>query len=143
MNDQETKPDDNSAASLLGDVVSGFGRLIQGEFALARAEAKRSLADATSAIGKLIIAAVLGITALNVLAGAAVAALVSAGWTPPSASLAVGVVALLLAVLLARMALGQLKPSNLIPKRTMANLRQDAKTLKSTVISDATSQTNR
>ena len=143
MTDQQTKPGANSAASLLGDVVAGFGRLIQGEFALARAEAKRSLGDAKSAIGKLIIAAVLGITALNMLAGAAVAGLISVGWTPPTASLAVGVVALLLAVLLARMALAQLKPSNLAPKRTLANLRQDAQTLKSTVISDATSQTNR
>ena len=129
-----------SAANLLGDVASGFGRLIRGELALARAEAKRSLSDATSAVGKLVVAAILGGVALNVLAGAAVVGLVAAGLTPVWASVAVGVGILLVAFVLVQLALSQLKPANLAPNRSMANLRQDAETFKSMVIPDATAR---
>ncbi len=124
-------------------MVSGFARLISGEIALARAEAKRSIGDAGSALGKLAIAAILAVVALNVLSGAAVAGLVMLGLTPVWASLAVGAGLVLLAALIARVALAQLKPANLAPKRMMANLRQDAETLKSMVISDATTSSTR
>lgn len=139
MTDRPGRLSDNAPASLLADVVSGMARLVRGELALARAEAKRSLKDASSAIAKLVIAAIAGITACNVLAGAAVAALVGAGWSPALASVAVGAALLLLAYILVQFALSQLKPSNLAPKRMMANLRQDAETLKSMVVTDATS----
>jgi CBS domain containing-hemolysin-like protein len=139
MTDQADRTARASPAGLLNEVVSGIARLIRGELALARAEAKRSLGDATSALGKLVIAAILGITALNVLAGAAVAGLVAAGLTPLLASVAVGVGLLLVAFALVQIGLAQLKSSNLAPKRMMANLRQDAETLKFMVISDAAS----
>lgn len=139
MTDRPGKFSDNAPASLLADVVSGIARLVRGELALARAEAKRSVKDASSAIAKLVIAAIAGITACNVLTGAAVAALVGAGWSPAVASVAVGAALLLLAYVLVQFALSQLKPSNLVPKRMMANLRQDAETLKSMVVTDATS----
>lgn len=132
-----------SPVDLLGDVVSGFARLISGEFALARAEAKRSLGDAGSALGKLALATILAVVALNLLSGAAVAGLVALRLSPVLANLAVGVSFLLLALGLARLALAQLKPSNLAPKRMMANLRSDAETLKSMVISDATTPSQR
>lgn len=139
MTDQTDRTSGDSPAGLLSDVVAGFGRLLRGELALARAEAKRSLGDATSAIAKLVVAAILGITALNVLAGAAIAALVAAGLSPIWASLSIGVGLLLVVFVIVQIALTQLKPSNLAPKRMMANLRHDAETLKSMVISDATS----
>ena len=126
-------------AGLLSDVVAGFGRLLRGELALASAEAKRSLGDAASALAKLMIGAILGITALNVLAGTAVAALVAAGLSPVWSSLVVGIGLLLVTFVLVRIALAELKPANLAPKRMMANLRHDAEILKSMVISDATS----
>lgn len=143
MTDPSHRTTDDSPAGLVGDVVSGFARLVRGEFALATAEAKRSLSDATSALFKLAIAAFLAITGLNVLAGAAVAGLVAAGLSPFWAGLAVGVGVLAVAYILAQMALSRLKPSNLAPKRVMANLRQDAETLKSMVTSDATSNLRR
>lgn len=139
MTDRSDRTASDSSADLLSDVVSGVARLIRGELALARAEAKRSLGDATSALAKLVIAAILGITALNVLSGAAVAGLVALGLSPLWASVAVGVGLLLLAFALMQIGSAQLKPSNLAPKRMMANLRQDAETLKTMVISDATS----
>lgn len=117
-------------ASLLGDVVAGLGRLVKGEIALAKAEAKRSVQDATSAIVKLVIAAILAITALNVLAGAAVAGVVELGLSPFWASLLVGVVLLLIAGGVLQYALHLLKPSNLAPRRSFDNLRRDAETLK-------------
>lgn len=133
----------DGTVTLLGDVVSGLGRLVRGELALARAEVKRSLGDAASAIGKLVVAAILGITALNVLAGAAIAGLVVAGMTPLWASVAVGAGLLLLVFVIVQLGLAQLEPSNLSPKRTMANLRHDAETLKSMVVADATSNSHR
>lgn len=139
MTDRSDRTASDSSADLLSDVVSGVARLIRGELALARAEAKRSLGDATSALAKLVIAAILGITALNVLSDAAVAGLVALGLSPLWASVAVGVGLLLLAFALMQIGSAQLKPSNLAPKRMMANLRQDAETLKTMVISDATS----
>lgn len=143
MTDRRDRPTGASPVDLLGDVVSGFARLISGEFALARAEAKRSIGDAGSALGKLAIAAILAVVALNVLSGAAVAGLIALGLTPLWANLAVGAGLFLLALVLARIAIAQLKPSNLAPKRMMANLRHDAETLKSMVISDATTPTPR
>ena len=139
MTERSDRTPRDTPAGLLGDVVSGFARLVRGELALARAEAKQSLDDATSALGKLVIAAILGITALNVLAGAAVAGLIAAGLSPVWASLAVGAGLLVVVFALVQFGLTQLKPSNLAPKRIMENLRQDAETLKSMVISDATS----
>ena len=143
MSDPSHRTTGESPAGLVGDVVAGFARLVRGEFALATAEAKRSISDATSALLKLVIAAILAITGLNVLAGAAVAGLVAIGLSPFWASLAVGVGALAVAYILVQIAMSQLKPSNLAPKRVMANLRQDAETLKSMVVSDATSNLRR
>lgn len=143
MTAQHDRSTGESPVGLLGEVVAGFARLVRGEFALARAEAKRSLGDAGSALGKLAVAAILAITALNVLSGAVVAGLVALGWAPVWANLAVGGGLLLVAFILVQIGLAQLKPSNLAPKRMMANLRHDAETLKSMVISDATTPPHR
>lgn len=140
MTDQNDRTTGESPVGLLGDIVTGFARLVRGELALARAEATRSIGDATSALGKLALAALLGVTALNVLSGAAVAGLVKAGWEPVWAGVLVGAGLMAVAIVLVRIGLAQLKPSNLAPKRMMANLRQDAETLKSMVISDAPSR---
>jgi CBS domain containing-hemolysin-like protein len=127
-----------SRVGIVADVVTSLARLVKGELALARAEAERSLRDATNAVAKLIIAAILGITALNVLAGAAVAGLVAIGLPALWASVIVGVILLLVAVALMQIARGQISPSNLAPKRSLDNLRQDAETLKSKVNPGAT-----
>ena len=142
MTEQPDRTARDGTADLLGDVVSGFARLVRGELALARAEAKRSLADATSAVGKLAIAAIVGITALNVLAAAAVAGLVALGLTPLWASVLLGAGLLVLAFVLIQRGLAQLDPENLAPKRVVANLRRDAETFTSMVTPDATSHRN-
>ena len=133
------KQANSSPAGLLADVVSGFASLVRGELALARAEAKRSLADLTAALVKLVVAVIFGITGLNVLSGAAIAGLVGLGLTPLWASVAVGAGLLVLAFGLGQIAKTQLAPSNFAPKRIMATLRHDAETLRSMVVPDATS----
>ncbi len=139
MMPRDGTPHSDTAASLMGDVIFGISQLVKGEFALMRAEAQNSLHDATSAIVKLVVAAVLGIVALNLLAAAIVAALVAGGLSPPWASAAVGLVLLLIAFAMTRLALPLLAASNLVPKRSFANLRQDAEVLKSMVNPHATS----
>ena len=111
MTDQPDMPAQGAPAELLGDVVSGIARLIRGELALTRTEARRRLGDATACLGKLVVAALLGITALNVLAGAAVAGLIALGLSPLWAGLAVGVGLLLVVFALAQLGLAQLNPS--------------------------------
>ena len=91
MTDPSNKSAGDNPASLFGDVLLGFTRLVKGELALARAEAERSLRDAARALGILAIAALLGITALTVLSGAMVAGLVRLGMPLHWAAVVVGV----------------------------------------------------
>lgn len=138
MTPEPDRPADETATGLLGEVVFGVTQLLKGEIALARAEAQRSMRDATGAIGKLAVAAVFGIVALNLLAAAAVATLVAAGLSAVWANVSVGTVLLLAAFLIFKFALPLLSPSNLVPNRSFANLRQDAEILKSMVTPHAT-----
>jgi Putative Actinobacterial Holin-X, holin superfamily III len=127
-----------AASDLVADLLSGLSRLVRGEIALARAEATRSLKDAAGALIAAVIAAILGITALNVLAGAAVAGLVSLGLSTVWASFAVGAVLLAVTIGLLLFARQRLSPENLAPTRSMTNLRRDAETLKAMVTPGAT-----
>jgi Putative Actinobacterial Holin-X, holin superfamily III len=135
----DEQPDADSTTALLGDVVFGITQLVKGELALVRAEVKGSVQDATSAIVKLAIAAVLGIVALNVLAAAAVSGLMVAGLTPMWACLGVGIVLLVGALVIVRFALPLLSPANLAPKRSFASMHKDAEILKSMVTPHAAS----
>ena len=132
------QPTGETAMDLLGEVALGVTQLLKGEFALVRAEAQRSLRHATSAIVIFVAAAVLGNAAVNLLAAAAVGALMAAGLSLVWANIAVGAVLLLAAIAIIKHALTLLSPSNLAPNRSFANLRQDAEILKSMVIPNAT-----
>jgi Putative Actinobacterial Holin-X, holin superfamily III len=133
------RPDADSATGLLGDVVFGITQLVKGELALVRAEVQGSVQDATNAIVKLAIAAVLGIVALNVLAAAAVSGLMVAGLSPVWACLGVGIVLLISALVIVRFAMPLLAAGNLVPKRSFASMHKDAEILKSMVTPHATS----
>ncbi len=138
MTDPSNKSAGDNPASLFGDVLLGFARLVKGELALARAEAERSLRDAARALGILAIAALLGITALTVLSGAMVAGLVRLGMPLHWAAVVVGVGLFAVAAGLVYYALHLLKPENLAPNRSFQNLRRDAETLKTMVTPGAT-----
>jgi Putative Actinobacterial Holin-X, holin superfamily III len=132
-------PDGDTASTLFGDVVVGIARLVKGEFALMRAEAQRSLQNATGAIVTLAVAAALAIVAFNLLATAAVTGLVAAGLASHLAGMAVGGALLIAALVVFRRAMARLAPASLMPERSFANLRQDAEILKSMVSPHATS----
>ncbi len=127
-----------SAPDLVSTLLSGLSRLVRGEVALAQAEAKRSLQGMMGALIAVVVAVILGITALNVLAAAAVAGLVVLGMSTLWASVAVGVALLIVAGVLVIYARRKLTPSNLAPTRSIKNLQRDAQTLKSMVKSGAT-----
>ena len=138
MNERATSSAGETPASLLGDVLLGFTRLVKGELALARAEAERGLRDAAKAAGVLAMAAILLITALNVLSGAVVAGLVRLGLAPHWAAVITGFGLIAVAAALIYYAKHLLTVANLAPNRSVQNLRRDAETLKSMVAPGAT-----
>ncbi|SPH23482.1 hypothetical protein DEA8626_02545 [Defluviimonas aquaemixtae] len=125
-----------STGALLGDVVHRLTRLVRGEIALAKAEIDEKLRTAGMGIVLVVAAAVIALSALNVLSGALVAALVEQGLTPGWAALAVAALLALIALIFALRGLSALKPSNLVPRRTTSNVRRDAETLKEIVDND-------
>lgn len=117
---------DAGVFALLSDVATGFGRLVQGELRLARAEATEGLRTAGSGLAKIGIAAVVGLVGLNVLAGAAVAALAAAGLGPVWSAVLVGLVLCLAALGLALAGRAALRLRGIWPGRALRGLRRDA-----------------
>lgn len=120
---------DPGVTGLLSEVLSGVGRLVQGEFRLARAEATDSLRSVGSGLAKLAAAAVVGLVGLNVLAGAAVGALAAAGLGPVWAALVVGLALALLALVLAVAGRAAVMLRGRKPRRFLDGLRRDARAM--------------
>lgn len=120
--DQETP----GTAALLSDVVSGFGRLLRGELMLAKAEATEGLKSAAGGLVKIVVAVVLALVGLNVLAGAAVAALAATGLGPAWSAVIVGLVLLGLAIILTLAGRAALRLQGVWPDRALRGLRRDA-----------------
>lgn len=118
--------DEAGIRSLLSDVASGVGRLVTGELRLARAEATEGLKAAGSGLVKIGIAAIIGLVGLNVLAGAAVAALAEAGLGPVWAAFVVGLGLGILAVILAMSGKAALQLRGIWPDRALRGLQRDA-----------------
>jgi uncharacterized membrane protein YeiB len=125
--------------ALMADVLAGVSRLVQGELALARAEAAERLQSAKKSVLQGVVAVVLGVTAINLLAAALVATIVAMGLSPIWASLLVGVVLLLVALASAQKAVRLLRDAGKAPRRTAASVRRDVETLQTMVRRDATS----
>lgn len=117
-------------AGLMSQVLSGVGRLVQGELRLARAEAADSLRSVASGLAKLAGAAVVALVGLNVLAGAAVGALAQAGLGPVWAALVVGLVLVLVALALAAAGRAGLRLRGRRPVRLLWGLGRDAAALR-------------
>ncbi|MSU88880.1 phage holin family protein [Rhodobacteraceae bacterium 2CG4] len=130
MPEDQAKTRGGSTAGLLGDMLQHVSSLVRNEVDLARAEVSESVGRASGAVVMLIVAAVLGLTALDVLAAAAVAALAQGGMSAGWAALIVGGVLAIVALLLAMRGRRNLKLSNLAPRRTAKNVRRDANTVK-------------
>jgi hypothetical protein len=121
---------DPGLTGLFSEVLSGMGRLVQGELRLARAEATDSLKSMGSGLAKLAAAGVVALVGLNVLAGAAVAALSAAGLGPAWAALIVGVALAVLALALAVAGRAALTLRGRRPGRVLDGLRRDARAVK-------------
>lgn len=116
--------------NILSDVMNNASRLVRREVDLARAEVDENLRQAAVAIGLIVAAIVILLVALNVLAGALVAAItelgVPAGWS----ALIVGGVFAVIAILMLLKGKNDLSATGLAPTKSARNLRRDAMAVK-------------
>ena len=111
-----------STGSLLSDAMTHVSSLVRGEVDLARAEIDQNLRRAGTAIGLLVAAVVISLTALNVLAAAVVSGLAEAGIPAGWAALIVGAGLGIVAAIMASKGTKDLSLSSLAPTRTAKNL---------------------
>ena len=122
--------DPRSTGSLLTDVLGSIGNLLRQEVDLARAEVDQNIKRAGTAIGLLVGALVLAFIGLSVLSTAVISALVLAGISQLWATVLVGLVVLLIAVILVIVGVKRLKLSSIAPTRAARSLRADAAMMK-------------
>ena len=120
-----------SLPDIFSDLVAQFTSLLQKEGQLARAELSENIGKAAMGLGFVIGGAVLLIPALVVLLDAAVAAITERGHLAPYwSALIVGGAVLILGLVLLAFGTSRLRPSNMIPTRTMQQLQRDASVAK-------------
>ena len=119
-----------SPASLAADALRISSDLVRKEVSLAKAELRQNLNRAGTGLGMIVAAAVLGIVTLNVLTVALVAALAETDLGPIWSAVVVGVVLAILAYVLLRKGMADLKPENLMPTRAVENVQRDASAVK-------------
>ncbi|MGQ4273357.1 phage holin family protein [Terrihabitans sp. B22-R8] len=119
-----------SLPGLVADLFGQSSTLFRKEVELAKAELSEKVTQGFIGIGMLIGAAVLFISALNVLLAAAVTGLTEAGLAPWLASIIVGVAVAVVGYILLNRGTAALQTSNLVPRKTADQLAQDAALLK-------------
>jgi uncharacterized membrane protein YqjE len=109
---------ENSLGQLVTDLVSDVGLLVRQELRLAQAEVSEKLEQAQIGVYAVVTGLLVAFCALLILLQAVVIALTK---TMPAwaASLSVGVVLALIALVLIRQGAKNLKARNLIPERTL------------------------
>lgn len=137
MSDPADRAVSDPSAGPLANLLTDLVHVLQGNVRLARAEVAQGLRGMVRGAGLMIAAALLGVVAVNTVAGAAVFALVGQGLSPAWAGVAVGAALLAVAYAAVRLAVALLDPKNLLPLRTFSRWRDDVETLKSMVIHDA------
>ncbi|MGR3571581.1 phage holin family protein [Brevirhabdus sp.] len=121
---------EKSTGGLLTEALTHVSALVRNEVDLARAEISENLNRAAVAVGLLVGALVLALTALNVLAAALVAALVRLGIPDGWSALIVGVVLAGVAFAMVAKGINDLKLTSLAPTRTKKNIQRDAEAVK-------------
>ena len=117
---------ERSTPALIGDLINQVTELFRKEIMLLRAEMNEKVNQVTAAGVMLGGGLVLGIVGLIYLAGAAVLGIVNAGLAPVWATLIVGGVLALIALIMAMSGRSKLKTANLAPRRTADSLSRDA-----------------
>ncbi|MDO5757918.1 MAG: phage holin family protein [Rhodobacterales bacterium] len=126
MNDPTRK----TTSDMLSDALTHVSSLVRKEVDLARAEISENLNRAAVALGMIVGAVIVALTALNVLSAALVAALTEAGLEAGWSALIVGVVFAVIAFVMAGKGVNDLKLSSLAPSRTAQNVKRDANAVK-------------
>ncbi len=126
MND----PTKKSTTDMLGDALNHVSSLVRKEVDLARAEISENLNKAAVALGLIVGAVIIALTALNVLAAALVAAITNAGIDAGWSALIVGAVLGIIAFVMVGKGINDLKLSSLAPSRTAKNVKRDANAVK-------------
>lgn len=121
---------EQSTSNLLSDALTRISSLVRGEVDLARSEINENLSSAAAALGMIVGAVVIAMTALNVLSAALVAGLTELGIPGEWSAVIVGVVFGLIAFAMLQKGRADLKLSSLAPTRTIANVQRDADTVK-------------
>lgn len=112
-----------STPELFGNVVSLVSDLFRTELRLARTEIGEKASQAISAIVVAVVGAILLLSALFVLLGAAVDGIVAAGFSRWLSGLMVGGAVGTIGLICVLVAVGRLKPANLTPRRTLGQLK--------------------
>ncbi len=123
-------PTKKSTTDMLGDALNHVSSLVRKEVDLARAEISENLNKAAVAIGLIIGAVIVALTALNVLSAALVAAITNAGIDAGWSALIVGAVFAIIAFVMVGKGVNDLKLSSLAPSRTAKNVKRDANAVK-------------
>ncbi|MFO1141143.1 MAG: phage holin family protein [Amaricoccus sp.] len=121
---------ERSTPALMADLLDQVTQLLRKEVQLFRAEMSDKATQAMVAAGGILAAAVLAITALNVLAAALVVSLARAGIPDPWAAVIVGVALAIIAFLMAKRGIDNLKAGSLAPERTTRAAARDVSMVK-------------
>ena len=125
-----------SIPDILSDLLIQLTTLVRKEGELARTEMSEKVGQVAAGLVLAVIGAVLLVPALVVLLGAAVTAIEQAGLGPPWAALVVGGAVLLIGVILMIIGINRFKAENLLPRKTINQLQEDASVAKRQVRAD-------
>jgi Putative Actinobacterial Holin-X, holin superfamily III len=123
-------PQERSTPGLMADLLDQVTQLLRKEAQLFRAEMSDKATQAMVAAGSILAAVVVAITALNVLAAALVAALANAGIPGAWSAVIVGVGLAIVAFLMAKKGIDNLKAGSLAPERTTRAAVRDVSMVK-------------
>lgn len=123
-------PNRKSTIDMLGEALNHVSAMVRKEVDLARAEVSENLNKAAVAVGLIVGAVIIALTALNVLSAALVAALTEAGVEAGWSALIVGAVLGIIAFVMVGKGVNDLKLSSLAPSRTAKNVKRDATAVK-------------
>lgn len=122
--------DQRTAGGLLSDALGYAVRIMRAEFALAQVEVTQGFRSVVKGIAMMAGAVIMAITALNLLAGALVAAVAHAGLGPAWAAVVVGFGFALVAALLVWAGARALQATALVPSRALQGMQRNLDTLK-------------
>ena len=123
-------PQERSAPALMADLLDQVTQLLRREVQLFRAEMSDKATQAMVAAGSILAAAIVAITALNVLAAALVAGLANAGIPAPWSAVIVGVGLAIIAFVMAKKGIDNLRAGSLAPERTTRAAVRDVSMVK-------------